>query len=66
MPILAVTLHSVVNVRFDEEFRKQIFDKLAKDGGNVMFHSLQAKRDFKISSAKKGDKYQCTIQAFID
>lgn len=66
MPVLAVTLHSVVNVSFDNEFGKQILDKLVTDDGNVMFHSLQAKRDFKVSSAKKGDKYQYTIQAFID
>ena len=66
IPVLAVTLHSVVNVSFDNEFGKQIIDKLAADDGNVMFHSLQAKRDFKVSSAKKGDKYQYTIQAFID
>lgn len=66
MPVLAVTLHSVVNVSFDNEFNKQIIDKLVENNGNVMFHSLQAKRDFKVSSAKKGDKYQYTIQAFID
>ena len=65
MLVLAVTLHSIINVSFDDEFHKQILDKLAADGGNVMFHSLQAKRDFKVSSAKKGDKYQYTIQAFI-
>ncbi len=66
MPVLVVILHSVVNISFDNEFGKQIFDKLAEDGGNIMFHSLQAKRDFKVSSAKKGNKYQYTIQAFID
>lgn len=66
MPVLAATLHSVVNVSFDNEFNKQIIDKLVENNGNVMFHSLQAKRDFKVSSAKKGDKYQYTIQAFID
>lgn len=64
-PVLAVTLQSVVNVSFEEEFQKELFAKLAEDNGNVKFHSLQAKRDFQVASAKKPGKLQYIIKAFI-
>ena len=66
MPVLAVTLRFVINVSLYEDFQKALFAKLAEDNGSVKFHSLQAKRDFQVSSAKKPGKFQYIIKAFID
>lgn len=62
-PVLEATLRSVMAVDFKDDIREKILDDVINHKETAL-HSLNAKRDFKISVAKKENRYQYIIKAF--